>query len=114
MKKEYINELLTFAKEIKTKGAIGKRRLKISQIQAIDDIVGDIVYDWIRRDVHFKTDMDFKRMMWMTVWKSLQESNCKFRKYYSQTYVDENTTPEKALYFNKIATINGQSYGEYI
>ena len=114
MKKEYINDLLTFGKEIKTKGAIGKRKLKISQIQAIDDIVNDIVYDWLRRNVSFKTDMDFKRMMWMTLWKSLQESNCKFKKYYSQTYTDENTTPEKALYFNKIATINGQSYGEYI
>lgn len=114
MKKEYINDLLSFAKEIKTKGAIGKRKLRNTQIQAIDDIVDDIVYDWLRRNVSFKTDMDFKKMMWMTVWKCLQESNCKFRKYYSQNYLDENTTPEKALYFNKIATINGQSYGEFI
>lgn len=114
MKKEYINDLLSFAKEIKTKGAIGKRKLRNTQIQAIDDIVDDIVYDWLRRNVSFKTDMDFKKMMWMTVWKCLQESNCKFRKYYSQNYLDENTTPEKAIYFNKIATINGQSYGEFI
>lgn len=114
MKKEYINDLLTFAREIKTKGAIGKRKLRNTQIQAIDDIVDDIVYDWLRRNVSFKTDMDFKKMMWMTVWKCLQESNCKYRKYYSQNYLDENTTPEKALYFNKIATINGQSYGEFI
>lgn len=80
MKKEYINDLLTFAKEIKTKGAIGKRRLKISQIQAIDDIVGDIVYDWLRRNVSFKTDMDFKRMMWMTVWKSLAGKQLQIQK----------------------------------
>ena len=116
MNDQYIKELYEFAAKIKREGRIGKRKLKISQLQAVDDVVQDLVYDWIKRGRTFATDLDFRKMMYQCMWFSLQECNCKFKKLYTQSRYDENISPERAFSLgldkNIQITINGVPYGD--